>query len=200
MSDPTHSRGTLPFLALIVAAACLCRPHVDAAPDPDAAPDGPETVGLVDMTVVFENWDRFRAERDRITAEARREADKFRPLYNDLLAMREQLEELPKESENYNWVKRDYEDRYEKYGERREAHKRKFSGESPQLYRELYDEVRVLLSDIAEERGLELVIRFRRDPEEPGTPEDVLKDMNRLVLFHRGADLTDEIIALLNAG
>ena len=174
-----------------------------AAPEGRDEPDDRTETALIDMAEVFRQSDRFTAERARIKTEMEAESAELKPIYERLRELAEDLKGLEEGTEQRLWTRRDYDAAAKEYKEGREALQKKFLNQEADVYGELYDQVRLIVADIAEERGYRLVIRYAREPDEGDEPEDPaerLKAMNRLVVHSSLPDLTDEAADRLNDG
>ena len=199
MSAPSRS-AWIPVCCLV---ACLLtgfwRPAPAAREDRDDR-GGTET-GLIDMAEVFKRSDRFVAERARLRQEIESESAGLKPLVAQMRELAGELKGLKEGTEQFLWTKRDYEALKKEYKEGQETLAKKFRRQEADAYGELYDEVRLIVAEIAEERGLRLVIRYAREPDEGDEPEDPaerLKSMNRQIVYSDLPDLTDETVERLN--
>jgi Skp family chaperone for outer membrane proteins len=65
-------------------------------------------------------------------------------------------------------------------------------------YYKTYLEVVDAVGVYAQQRNIGLVIRFNGDPVDPNRREDVLREINKPVVFQNRIDITPEVLQLLN--
>ena len=80
-----------------------------------------------------------------------------------------------------------------------EQAKRRLQEKEAEAYAEFYELTISAIGKIAEDDGLRLVLRYKGSGSvDRSSPKKVLEDLNRAVLYQRGLDITDRVIALLN--
>ena len=67
------------------------------------------------------------------------------------------------------------------------------------LYSEAYGKVTASVARYAKENGIQLVLRSEEGKIDPNDQKSVLGGVNRIVVYQQGLDITDEILADLNA-
>ena len=67
-----------------------------------------------------------------------------------------------------------------------------------QVYYETYQEMQAIVESLAKEHGLSLVMRFDSSSIDPNNREEVIRGVNRGVVFHRRLDLTSLVSQALN--
>ena len=66
------------------------------------------------------------------------------------------------------------------------------------LHFDAYQQVRAVVAEQCEQRGLNLVLRFRNDPMDPQNAESVMQRVNSSVVFFRSdLDLTESVVAAI---
>jgi Skp family chaperone for outer membrane proteins len=81
----------------------------------------------------------------------------------------------------------------------RQQTRRDLITEEATLYHDVYGNVRQAVAWVAEQRGVTLVLRIFDDPISPSNPEEVIKAVNRQVLYsHDSLDLTDDVLQVIN--
>ena len=66
------------------------------------------------------------------------------------------------------------------------------------VYYDTYREMQTVVKALAEANGLSLVLRFDSESIDPNNRNEVIKGVNRAVVFHRKLDLTAMVSAELN--
>lgn len=77
--------------------------------------------------------------------------------------------------------------------------KKEFFEEEAGIYYRVYQQVMKEVEKYADGHGIGVVMRFNGDPLDPNDPQGVQKELNKAVLYHKGVDITDDILALVNA-
>ena len=171
------------------------------APDPGGDGSGDADTALIDMAGVFKNYDRFNDARDDLKAEIEDESGDLKRLAKRIKELTADLKTAGDRGDQSDWTKRNLETAKEDYKAARKAVSEKFLRREAELYQDLYEEARAVIAEIAEERGYQLVIRYKAEPgedEAPDDPKEILKGMNRLVVHTTLPDITDEVAERLN--
>lgn len=73
--------------------------------------------------------------------------------------------------------------------------KAQFMEQESQIYVDVYESVLAIIDAYTAEHKIDLVLRFNGDPIGEGQdPQSVMQHLNRQVIYHKGVDITDEII------
>lgn len=76
--------------------------------------------------------------------------------------------------------------------------KKAFFEEEAGIYYKVYEEVMKHVEEYADKHGINLVMSFNGEPLDKNDPEGVKKELNKAVLYHKGIDITDAILAIVN--
>ncbi len=68
-----------------------------------------------------------------------------------------------------------------------------------QIYYGRYQLIMKEVQKYAEARGIRLVMRFNGDPIDLNDPQGIQKELNKAVLYYKDIDITDPILAIVNA-
>ena len=68
------------------------------------------------------------------------------------------------------------------------------------VYFSTYQEVSYTIANYAKQRNIGLVLRFNGDKPDPNKRPDILKDINKPVVFENNIDITRDILAIVNGG
>lgn len=173
----------------------------------DRAPgkgDGPDAkIGLVDLKAVFEKLESFKEQSEALKREVAARERELKPLSAELLEKLEAFKKLPPDQQQA---------RKDEILELQKAFKTKFDVEKlvfvkkeADMYDAHYQRIVEEIGRQAERRGLSVVFRigdtsFDEAPAgEKRTPEQVLKVLNRSVVYHRPeVNLTNDVVDALN--
>jgi hypothetical protein len=76
--------------------------------------------------------------------------------------------------------------------------KNSFLQEEARIHYNVYQEICQATDYFCRQYGIDLVIRFNREEANPDMPDSVLTVINRPVVWHRGLDITQNILDDLN--
>ena len=131
----------------------------------------------------------------RKNVQAAEDALKLRRKEYELLV--ERLEGLPKDSEKYRNAEGEVKRFASEINAKVAEQKQHFLKQEATIYIEVYDEIMLAVKRLAEQRGIKLVLRFNGDPVDRSDPQEVLKELNKSVMYHHETiDLTDAILAV----
>jgi Skp family chaperone for outer membrane proteins len=159
-------------------------------------------VAILDLTYIFKNHLRFQ----QLSNDMRRAVDKAE---KDLQADREAYRKLAEQMETtyrkgtpeYNAMEEELNKRAADLNLRVNRQKKEFLEQEAKIYFNVYSEVIEHVKYYSESNGINLVLRFNGDPIDRNDPQDVLKELNKSVLYYnRAIDITPLVLEKLNAG
>ena len=155
-------------------------------------------IAIIDLTYVFKNHGRFQAMKQELERDVKRAEE-------DLKALQKQIAELIELRKEYNPGTPDYKRLDEQVVQRQAELQTKVKLQRKDfvhreakayynVYREIADEVRYY----AERNGINVVLRFNGEPTNQSAPEEVLKTLNKpIVYYNRAIDITPIILERL---
>lgn len=168
---------------------------------PAAAANAPHKVGLIDMAFVFKNYKKFETLREDLKAKITESEDKAKGAQQEILDLQTKIKTYAEGSPDFSKTEQalvqkaaDFETFKRKMG-------REFLKEEAQIYQQVYNEVLDAVKFFAEKKEYTLIMRFNREDmeNENQTPQAMLQNMNRQVVYHReDDDITQSILRLLN--
>ncbi len=178
----------------------LADQRTTANPSDQNAVDVPPTrIALIDMAQVFKEYSEFERLREELKGEIALSEKLAKAMAEQIKGLQEQLKNLPKNSDDYA----DQENKIQKLSGEFETFRRNTQRiilqKESAIYREIYDEVSTEVEKYAAQHKLDLVLRFNADPLPDNDPQELIKSMNRQVVFQRGLDITNPILETLNA-
>jgi Skp family chaperone for outer membrane proteins len=194
----THPRK-LGVRTLVAALALSISGSLQAqAPNQAGANASKYNIAVIDISYVFKQHQRFKAtmesmkkEMEGIEAELKGDREKIaqqeqqRNAYNAGTAEYKQLDEQ---------VARKTADFQLKAGKFR----KEFLEREAKVYYQTYLEVVDAVSKYCERQNIGLVMRFNGEPIDPSKRDEVLRDINRPVVFQDRVDITPDVITMLN--
>jgi Skp family chaperone for outer membrane proteins len=165
----------------------------------------PQSLGgqivLLDVNAVFKNHSRFKLmmedmQRDVEQAEADVKQEKER-----IRKLAETLESYHAGTPEYQNTETELTKRQSDLAVKVQMRKKDFIQQEAKIYFNVYQEILGAVEELANQYGIAMVMRYNRDPISVDKPDDVLRDINKAIVWSpRGRDITDAIIQKLNAG
>ena len=66
-----------------------------------------------------------------------------------------------------------------------------------QIYFDTYQKMQRVVTSISQSNGIVLVLRFDSEAIDPANRGEVIKGVNRAIVFHKNLDITDEVIRIM---
>lgn len=171
---------------------------------PGNAPSHPKTVksrqfALIDMAYVFKNDKEFEERRDELRRKISDSDAKAKDMAAELRALQSDLKDSENEKEKAE-IRKQFNDKSAKYQAFRKSEQARFLNMEAKIYKEVYVRVQKAAADLAKKRGYLLIQRFHREsPADAKSAKDILKRMNRLVVYHdKSCDITDDVLREVN--
>ena len=188
---------TTALTAAVVAGLVFTRPSTAET----AAPKGGE-IGFIDMAHVFQEYAKFKAMQKSLAAEAKTIDEGLREKVQSMQAIQKQLTggqiaqgspEAKKLEEQLIRMKTDMETS-------RQVQQRDFLRKESEIYKQVYVEVQDAVREYCKYYNKNVVFRFNRgEVDTAGSPQEILKSMNRQVVhFDKADDITDAVLGYLN--
>ena len=164
-------------------------------------PQTPGGIALLDVSRVFKEHARFNAEMNGMKAKVQAAEATMKQRADALQQMAEELKELAPGSPTYK-------QREEKVAQERAAisvavqlQRKQFLQDEAKIYHMVYREVQQEVQYFASRYGISAVLRFSNDRANVEQPDEVLRDINKSVVwFAPHLDITNDILRALNNG
>ncbi|WP_425399838.1 OmpH family outer membrane protein [Aeoliella sp.] len=188
--------------ALAVAAALLigvASPQAQAQ-HPEAANASTFGIAVVDISFVFKNHDQFKARMEQMKNEMKGIEDGLKAKRDGIARMEEARNNLKPGTPDYKL--KDDELAQAKAGFNLEMNRlqKDLMEKESKIYYSTYRQISDTIANYAKQRRIGLVLRFSGDLPDPSNPKDILKDINRPVVFENNVDITRDIVTLVNSG
>ena len=155
-------------------------------------------VAILDVARVFKENASFdakvkaiKAEADQLKVQITAEQDRIKAEVLNLRGM----EAGPKR----NQMEADLEQQHTRLRTTTRQSESELLNREARVYFETYGEMQAVVEGLAKEYGLSLVLRFDSESIDPNNRNEVIKGVNRAVVFHRQLDLTKLVSDQLNA-
>lgn len=155
-------------------------------------------VAILDVAKVFKenaSFDRqvkaIKAEADKLKLQITAEQDRIKAEVMKLRGMDAGPER--------NQMEADLEQQHTRLRTTTRQNEAELLNREARVYFETYREMQTVVEAMSKEYGLSLVLRFDSESIDPNNRNEVIKGVNRAVVFHRQLDLTTMVSKQLNA-
>lgn len=168
------------------------------AQSPVGTPRGDTVVAVLDLARVFKSHPRFKREMDAIKADIEAFEKDVNRQRENLMAQGQDLPRLGPGSPEYKRTEAELAQRVSDLQVSAKLKQREILDREARVYYDTYVEVTKLVSRIADQYGISLVMRYDSDEINRDDRSEVLKGINRDVVFQRNRDLTQLVIDSFN--
>ena len=201
MKRPSLVAASAACVVFLAAGLFAARRNRNSNRPPPAAglQPGPANIAFIDVNKVFKNHTRFnmmmtemKAELDNAEASIKHERDSIKSLM-------QKLEGFKPGSPEYKQLEEETARRQSELAVSVQLQKKNFLQQEAHNYYTVYTEMMQEVEYFAANNGVAMVMRFNGDPVDMQKPDDVLREINKPVLwFPAGCDITGFIIERLN--
>ena len=154
-------------------------------------------VAILDVAKVFKDCDYFearvkaiKAQADQLKIQITAEQDRIKAAVMELRKMEAGPERNQKEA--------DLEQQHTRLRTTTRQNEAELLNREARVYFDTYQEMQAVVETLAKKYGLSLVLRFDSETIDPNNRNEVIKGVNRAVVFHRELDLTKLVSEQLN--
>lgn len=165
------------------------------------AQDQPGTSGLVtvlDVAKVFEQNPAFKQKMDAIKSEADALKQRITTEQEGLRSAAMALQNFEPGSPDRNQKEADIEQRQAKLRTTARQSEQELLNREAMIYFDTYNTLKLVLSSIAKENNISLVMRYDSAEIDKTNRAEVIKGVNRTVVYHRQLDLTSLVSKTMN--
>ncbi|MEX0642417.1 MAG: OmpH family outer membrane protein [Pirellulales bacterium] len=171
---------------------------VAQAPNPAGANAEKHGTAVVDVSYIFKEHKRFRSTMEGMKKE-------MEAIETELKSDREKIGLTEQERNKYNVGSAEYK-KFDEDVARMMAEfnlkmtrlRKDFLEREAKVYYQTYLEVVEAIGYYAKRHNIGLVIKFNGEPVDPNKREDVLREINKPVIYQDNIDITPDVLALLN--
>lgn len=156
-------------------------------------------VALIDISKVFKDHNRFNSNMNAMKARVQAAEEQMKKDAETLKGWVEELQKYKAGSPEYNRLEGQIAKRRSEMSVEAQMARKNFLQEEAAIYYDIYREIEQQVQYSASQRGSVVVLRFNGGGVDADNPEDVLRFINKPVVWHNGAvDITDEVLNTLN--
>jgi outer membrane protein len=166
-------------------------------------PSIPGGVAIIDLSYIFKNHARFKALTEGMRAEVLRAEEVLKASRTEIESLTKRLSdlgnELRKDSPEYKQLDADLTRKKIDLSTQVSQQKKEFLEKEAKIYFSVYQEVIDEVQYFSERQRISLVLRFNGDPVTDSDPQEILKQLNKSVVYYNKAiDITPMILDSLN--
>lgn len=159
-----------------------------------------QAVCVVDVAEVFKNHAEFNRQIENLKQQAEQFKFELQRKGEQLQARSDGLKDFNVGSPEFKQLESELAQASAALEVERRTRTREFVQFEAQLHFDTYVQVTQLISQICEQRGYRLALRYDSLATDPTNPESIMQRVNEYVIFHQPQyDITAEIIQSLNA-
>jgi Skp family chaperone for outer membrane proteins len=190
-------------------ATCLAIGLISALTVPEVRAQQPQQpqqravgpVAILDLTYIFKNHARFQAMTEAMRGEVEA-AEKQLGVERDAMQnLAKSIEQYKRGTPEYKQIEEELIKRQNDLQLKVNLQKKTFLETEAKIYYTIYQEVNDRVRYFADTNGISLVLRFNGDPIDRNDPQEVLKELNKSVIYYnRAIDITPIILEQLGPG
>jgi Skp family chaperone for outer membrane proteins len=159
----------------------------------------PARMAVIDLTKALQGYPKFRKAVDALRRDVEQAERDLKGSVAQMKAAAASLNSAPNGSAEYKAIESKMERGRAEITATVERQKAQFFEREAKMYFDAYQEVTAEVTKYAEARGINFVMRFTGEPYDAKDPQALQKELNKIVFYHQGIDITDDIIALVNS-
>ena len=185
--------------SLLVAVAAIVAPLATQSVNTASAQDGKSgLVAVLDVAKVFKENQAFDSKMKAIKAEADSLKGQIVQQQESIKARAQQLTEYEVGSAERNKFEATLEQEQAALRTKARQAEADLLNREARVYYETYERMRGVVGNIASQHGISLVLRFDSEEIDPNNRAEVIKGVNRAVVYHRRLDLTGMVSKEMN--
>jgi Skp family chaperone for outer membrane proteins len=187
-----------PVAALSTFVLLLTAVQSQGAPAPKPQ-DSPRNTAVIDINQVLTNHTRLKVLMAEMKADIARAENRVKTEQGEIKKMAEGLKDLLAGTRDYLDLQEKINKRAEDLKTQVQLQRSEFVQREAKVYRVVYREIVNEIADYAKENGIEMVFRIANLPSNDDSPQQVLQEVNRqIVWWADGRDITQAILERLN--
>jgi Skp family chaperone for outer membrane proteins len=182
---------------IVAAALAICLWTTPARAQTAARPSG-TSVAVIDLGDVFEAHAGLKAQLEQIKTQIDSFEAYVRQEKQKIESLAEQLKTLKPGTPDYAGREKEFASIQADLQVQVRQKSREFLEQEAQIRYEAYQEIQQHVAKFCQSYGIQLVIRFNRQPIDASKPQEVQLGLNRPIVYQNSLDITQHIIESLN--
>lgn len=155
-------------------------------------------IAVVDISYVFKNHQRFKAMMEQMKTEVQSTETQLREQRKAIAKKEEQLGIYQAGSPDYKRLDEEITREKAEFNLQATKQRKDFLEKEAKIYYQAFVEVNDAVKYYAQRQNLGLVLRFNGDPIDPNKREDILRAINKPVVYQNSIDITPDILKTVN--
>ena len=156
-------------------------------------------VALLDVAYLFKNLNRMKSQMTELKTDVERAESSLKRERENLQGLVERLKEFKPGTPDFKTLEEQIAKRDADLRIQTQIQQREFLERESKIYQSVYEEVLQEVDFFAKSNNITIVLRFNGDPIDKDKPEDVLRNINKpVVWFSSGLDITGPVLSRLN--
>lgn len=177
----------------------LAAPAGQPVAQPSVAPRS-TTVAVIDIKFIFENHIRFKEAMDSIKKDYESFETQVRGVEANLRKQIEQLKGMQPGSNEFKQLEQQIATTRTQVQLDINNKQKERVDEEAQVYHRANQELVAAVQQFSSRNGIDLVLQYSSAEIDPTKPDTVIRGLNRMVVYHNGLQITDQILRELNRG
>jgi Skp family chaperone for outer membrane proteins len=156
-------------------------------------------VAMLDVSYIFKNHTGFKAQTAQMRAQVDQAKARMKGEEEALTKMIQALKNMQPGSAEYKQLEEQTARRRADAQIQLQLQNKEFMVKEANIYHDIYQEIEADVAYFAQQNGIDAVLRFNGDPVEKDQPNQILRNVNKQVVwFSQGLDITPNILDRLN--
>lgn len=157
-------------------------------------------IAVVDISYIFKEHKQFIATMEGMKAEMEGIQGKLKSKRDSIAKMEEARNRLDPGSPDYKKLDNELATAKSNFNLEMDRLRKDLMERESKVYFSTYQKVSYAIANYAKQRNIGLVLRFNGDKPDPNKRPDILKDINKPVVYENNIDITRDILAIINNG
>jgi Skp family chaperone for outer membrane proteins len=158
------------------------------------SPRTPE-VATIDMSRIFKEHKQFLAQSAALRKRMVEAEETINTQKGDVEQLEKKLKDVKTGTEERRELQQQIDLRNVAINAATVTHKRNFTDEEARLYAQIYESVVSEVKKLADAKGIRMVLRVSRQAYDINNYEEVIRVLNRQVVYQRDVEITDDILS-----
>jgi Skp family chaperone for outer membrane proteins len=187
--------------ASLAAAAMIFSDASAQAPRHAASQSGsPGRIALVDIQYIFKHHPRFKQQMEQMRKDVESAEAEVQKRTGEIRQRAQQLEQY-KGTRDFKMMEQEIADLEAKLAVDVRMQKREFLQREAKIYHNTYREILQAVDYFCRQNGIAMVMRFNGDPADTENPQEVLRDINKPIVWHQNSlDITPRVLEDIDRG
>ena len=155
---------------------------------------------VVDVSYIFKNYPRFKTQMEQLKTQMESADSQLKSERSSIAAKEEERKKYNVGAPEYKKLDEDIAQATASFQLKANRIRKEFLEREAKVYYQTYLEVSNAVQYYAQQHNIGLVLRFNGDQIDPNVRENILRAINKNVVYQNNVDITPDVLALLNRG